>query len=35
MLLMILALMITGSVVLAVSVQSVTNKSLIGSLKKE
>jgi putative ABC transport system permease protein len=35
MLLMILVLMITGSVVLAISVRSVTRKSLIGSLKKE
>jgi ABC-type antimicrobial peptide transport system permease subunit len=35
MLLMVLALMVTGSLVLAISVRSVTRKSLIGSLKKE
>ena len=35
MLLMILALMITGSLVLIISVRSVTRKSLIGSLKKD
>jgi ABC-type antimicrobial peptide transport system permease subunit len=35
MLFMVLALMITGSLVLSISVRSVTRKSLIGSLKKE